>query len=112
MASNRPRLFLLAYDIADPERLRDVHRTVRRWGLPLQYSVFLIPTSSTELSDLLQELAALIHKRRDDIRVYPLPDRLDIAHYGRQMLPDGVKLVGDKPIADAVAALVGQLAGD
>ncbi len=39
MAANKTRLYLLAYDIADPRRLTQVHRTVRAVGAPLQYSV-------------------------------------------------------------------------
>jgi CRISPR-associated protein Cas2 len=38
MAINKPQTFLLAYDIADPERLVRVHRTCRHWGVPIQYS--------------------------------------------------------------------------
>jgi CRISPR-associated protein Cas2 len=108
--TNRSQLFLLAYDIADPVRLREVHHAVRRWGVPLQYSVFLVPTSPAGMDELLGELAGIIESRADDIRVYPLPSRLEVDSYGRQLLPDGVALIAsDTATADPLSRLV---AGD
>lgn len=84
MAANRPQFHVLAYDISmDPRRLVQVHRTVRRWGFPLQYSVFLIPATPTKMRTLLAELEAIIDPRLDDIRVYPLPASVDIVQLGR-----------------------------
>ncbi len=89
MPANQTRLFLLAYDIANPKRLTQVHRTVRSRGLPLQYSVFLIPGTAAAIDALLAELDGIIEPAEDDIRVYPLPRVLDVEHYGRQWLPAG-----------------------
>ena len=107
MASHAPQLFLLAYDIANPKRLVKVHRQVRQRGLALQYSVFLILNTPAGLEDLLRDLDRIIDQREDDIRVYPLPGRLDAEHYGRQFLPEGVRLIGDED-RDRLGALVGQ----
>jgi len=87
MAANQRRPFLLAYDIADPKRLVRVHRTVRREGIPLQYSVFLLVATAAELDALLDRLERIIRPAADDVRVYPLPLRIDAAYYGRQWLP-------------------------
>lgn len=106
MAVNAVKLFLLAYDIANPERLVKVHRTVKRFGIPLQYSVFLVPATPGALDDLLSELQYIIDKRADDIRVYTLPSRLDVEHYGRQRLPEGVTIIGEGAVAQNIAALV------
>jgi CRISPR-associated protein Cas2 len=111
MALHQPRLHLLAYDIADPARLTRVHRTVRAYGLPLQYSVFIVPGTTPTLDTLLAELAGIIDPAKDDIRVYPLPRKPDIEHYGRQWLADGIGLLGEGPIADLMAALA-ETAGD
>lgn len=105
MPANRPGLYLLAYDIADPRRLTRVHRTVRRRGLPLQYSVFIIPGTAAEIDRLLVDLDAIIEPRADDIRVYPLPRQLDIVHYGRQWLSAGLQLLGGTALDIALAAL-------
>ncbi|WP_295889072.1 CRISPR-associated endonuclease Cas2, partial [uncultured Thiohalocapsa sp.] len=94
MAIHQPRLHLLSYDIADPQRLARVHRTVRAYGLPLQYSVFIIPGTNPTVDTLLAELTDIIEPTEDDIRVYPLPKQPDIEHFGRQWLADGVSLLG------------------
>jgi CRISPR-associated protein Cas2 len=108
VARNAQQNFLLAYDIADPERLVRVHRKVRRHGIPLQYSVFLVPTNVPGLRELLDDLQALIDERVDDVRVYPLPSTIEVVYYGRQALPDGVDLVAASPSIESIAVLVGQ----
>ncbi len=94
MADLVPRLHLLSYDIADPDRLTRVHRTMRRWGVPLQYSVFLIRVNKPALERLKGELGDLIDPKRDDIRIYPLPARLELTQYGRQLFPPGIDFFG------------------
>jgi CRISPR-associated protein Cas2 len=105
MAIHKPQNFLLAYDIADPERLVRVHRTCRQWGVPIQYSVFIVPQTPVGLGALVDELRGIIDERADDIRVYPLPSRVEVAQYGRQGLPDGIELVGGQFGGDKIAAL-------
>lgn len=98
MAANRPQLHVLAYDISmDPRRLVQVHRMVRRWGFPLQYSVFLIPATPSRMRALLAELAAIIDPRLDDIRIYPLPAKVDIVQLGRgsRVDPAGIDFFDD-----------------
>ena len=107
MAINARRNHLVCYDIADPERLVKVHRTVRRWGMPLQYSVFLVPAAPRAIADLLAELGALIDHREDDIRIYPLPARLDMSLLGRQGLPEGIALTDGSAVGHVLELLVG-----
>ncbi len=35
------RRYLVAYDVRDPKRLRNVHKELKGFGDPLQYSVFV-----------------------------------------------------------------------
>lgn len=105
MAELAPRLHLLAYDIADPDRLVRVHRTMRRWGVPLQYSVFLIRVNIPALERLKDELNDLINRKLDDIRIYPLPSRLDLTQYGRQLFPPGVDFFGKDLCNDLIPGL-------
>lgn len=98
MPAPKPRLHLIAYDIADPRRLTRVHRALTRVGIPLQYSVFLVPITATALDTLLAELAKLICPAEDDIRAYAMPARLHLDRLGRQHYPDGLQLLGDGPL--------------
>ena len=43
------RRFLIAYDISDPKRLRQVCKTMEEYGERLQYSVFVCDLSRSEL---------------------------------------------------------------
>jgi CRISPR-associated protein Cas2 len=95
MPIHRPRLHIVSYDITDPKRLNQVHRYLVKQGIPLQYSVFLVLIAPLGLRSLMQEIDALIDPRKDDVRAYPLPQRLDYIHLGRQLFPEGVKLVGE-----------------
>jgi CRISPR-associated protein Cas2 len=106
MAINAPRNHLVCYDIADPERLTKVHRTVKRWGMPLQYSVFLVSAAPRAIADLIRELGRLIDHRKDDIRIYPLPTRLDMTLLGRQGLPEGIVLTNASEVGRVFELLV------
>ncbi len=106
MASNSSQLFLLAYDIANPKRLQQVHRTVRTAGIPVQYSVFLVPGRPKDIDALLNRLDGIIHPSQDDIRVYPLPKRLELTRYGRQHMPIGLDLIEDEGLRQAFLHLI------
>lgn len=68
-------IYLVSYDISDPKRLRRVHRTMRGFGDPLQYSVFLCPLSPAERILLLEALTGIIHHREDQVMLINLgPD--------------------------------------
>ena len=110
MPVNQTKLHLLAYDIADPKRLAKVHRAVRRVGIPLQYSVFLVPGTRGMLDALLADLRGIISQSEDDIRAYTLPARIKVGRLGRQQLADGIMLIGDRPVDRAINALIGAAA--
>ncbi len=95
MADSQNGLYLIAYDIANPRRLSHVHRTLKKLGLPVQYSVFTVVMKRKSLLRLLECLNALIKKTEDDIRCYRLPERTDIKTLGRQYFPEDVMLFTD-----------------
>jgi CRISPR-associated protein Cas2 len=70
--SLHPVKYLLCYDIKNPRRLRRVHRLVRDWGLPVQFSVFEIELIADKLELLLIELAKLIEISEDSVMLYRL----------------------------------------
>ncbi len=93
MSFSESRPYLICYDIADPARLRRVHRFLRRHAYPLQYSVFVALMPEWRLVGLLADLAHYIDRRYDDVRAYPVPLRADAVLLGRSELPPGVLLV-------------------
>jgi CRISPR-associated protein Cas2 len=105
MAIKQIRPWLLAYDIANPKRLARVHRTVKGYGMPLQYSVFLVVGNNRTVDELLAALDGIINPKEDDIRVYPLPRQFDAEQYGRQWLPRGIDLPTDAALTDALNAM-------
>lgn len=66
MATGRTR-FLVSYDIRDPKRLRSVHRLVKDFGWPMQYSVFICDLDAVEVLMLKQELNGVIHHTEDSV---------------------------------------------
>jgi len=59
--------FIVAYDISNPTRLRHVHRAVRDFGGPLQYSVFACTLSPLDRSTLEARLLAIIDTTADQV---------------------------------------------
>ena len=90
MPAARQTPWLICYDIADPYRLRDVHKEVRRYATPFQYSVFRTYATRRGVADTLHLLERIIDPRIDDVRAYPLLTAAAPAVYGRQQLADDV----------------------
>ena len=90
--SQEPKSWIVAYDIADPRRLRKVHRLMQKFGVPMQYSAFNVVLSDPQIAALLVELEALIDERADDVRAYHLPASCKVWMAGSTALPDGVTL--------------------
>jgi CRISPR-associated protein Cas2 len=57
----------VCYDIADPKRLRKVHKTTRDHGRRLQFSVYECELSRMQLAILKAELAEVINHRADQV---------------------------------------------
>ena len=66
MATDRSR-FIVSYDISDAKRLRMVHKTVKDYGWPMQYSVFVCDLDAVEMLRLKQELSTIIHHTEDSV---------------------------------------------
>lgn len=92
---------IAAYDISDPKRLSRVHRYLKKIGIPLQYSVFLLYVTPAQLSRITAVLNRLIDPRADDVRIYPLPQRPDWQWWGRPVWMEGVSLSG-VPLPDSL----------
>lgn len=64
--------YLIMYDIADPKRLQNVHKMVRGYGDPVQYSVFIGQLSERDLSVLREKLYDMINHKDDQIIIIKL----------------------------------------
>jgi CRISPR-associated protein Cas2 len=67
--------FLVAYDIANPKRLRKVARACEDFGLRKQFSVFFCRLSATDLVRLRSRLHEVIDLDRDQVLFIPLCKR-------------------------------------
>lgn len=59
--------YIVTYDICDPKRLRVVFRTMKGYGLHLQYSVFRCDLTDMALAGLKTELRNAIDFNEDKI---------------------------------------------
>lgn len=68
------RRHVVAYDIADPGRLRIVHGIVKRFGYALQYSVFICDLDAVERTHLRWELGEVIAHNEDRVAIIDVGD--------------------------------------
>jgi CRISPR-associated protein Cas2 len=60
-------LYIVAYDICDPKRLRRTYRCLRGFGDPLQYSVFRCELTRRERLRLEAALLDIVHRDEDRV---------------------------------------------
>jgi CRISPR-associated protein Cas2 len=99
---DRKDWYLLAYDIADPRRLKRVHYRMRREGVPVQESVFLVQRNRRGMDQLLDMLAKIMVAAEDDVRAYPIADPADIWMRGKGIARAG--LLADAHLTAAAPA--------
>jgi CRISPR-associated protein Cas2 len=61
------KTLIVTYDIRDEKRLRQVFKTMRKWGDHLQLSVFECQLTPSELTQLKSKLAEIIHHDLDQV---------------------------------------------
>lgn len=66
MSAGRTR-YLVSYDISNAKRLRQVHKAIKAFGWPMQYSVFICDLDAVEMLVLKQELTSIIHHGEDSV---------------------------------------------
>ncbi len=64
--------WLLCYDIREPRRLQKIYQYVRKHAYPVQYSIWLLECTPTQLQNHLSIVANLIDEGADDVRLYHL----------------------------------------
>lgn len=66
------KCYVVSYDIMDPKRLHQVHKTMKGFGDPVHYSVFRCLLSEKGKAELVAALAALIKHDEDRIMIVDL----------------------------------------
>ncbi len=64
--------YLVSYDISDPNRLREVHRTMKGFGRGLHYSVFQCDLTPTGVVELRASLERIINHDKDRVMIVDL----------------------------------------
>ena len=69
------RCYLVCSDISDARRLRQVHQTVKGYGIAWQYSVFFCILKEIDRARLQTDLSEIIHHTEDQVTILDLgPD--------------------------------------
>lgn len=92
------RLYLVAYDICEPRRLRKVFKTMQGFGEHLQLSVFqcdLTPIDRVEMQAALQEI---IDQNEDKVLIIDLGPTDPFPVKSIQTLGQQVKIVKRAPV--------------
>ena len=66
------RRYVVAYDIRNAKRLRRIHNTMKEFGYPLQFSVFICDLDAIEKVALRQQIGDIINHRADSIAIVDL----------------------------------------
>ena len=65
-------LYIVAYDIRNSKRRREVFTTMKGFGAWLQFSVFQCNLSAKQYVELIEELKKIVHHREDHILLMDL----------------------------------------
>ncbi len=90
MSQTASARYLVTYDIADKRRLSRLFRFLKKQGVPVQYSVFLVESNAVGMNALMVKIAKMIHPDADDVRAYRLPDNGWQVSMGASILPDDI----------------------
>jgi CRISPR-associated protein Cas2 len=91
------RRYLIAYDIREPRRLRQVCKTMEEYGERLQYSVFICDLSRSELTHARTTVEHHMDLSEDSVVIVDLGDphaaRLTFVGQRRDLPDPGPKIV-------------------
>ena len=82
--------WLVTYDIADPKRLARLFKFLKKQGVPVQYSVFLVEVSAAKMGSLIVQIAKMVDADADDVRAYRLPENTWKVTLGSSILPEDI----------------------
>ena len=96
------RHYLVCYDIRETRRLRRVHKIVRNFGPPMQYSVFACRLTDRARADLERQLLDAIDTRSDNVLIIDLGP---VASTAGVFVP-GLRVLGSPNLPEALGVVV------
>lgn len=99
MSLHETARWIVTYDITDKKRGSAVYRFMKKRGVPVQYSVFLVEASAAEMHKLMLALEEIIAVHADDVRAYRWPVQPECHYLGKSMLPDDVLIGASAPVS-------------
>jgi len=84
------RCYLVCYDVRDPKRLRRVHKLMKAYGEPWQYSVFYCTLKAIDRVRLETALRETMHLKEDQVLIVDLGANEDAARDSSTFLGVGV----------------------
>ena len=85
------RCYLVCYDIRDPKRLRRVHKVMKGYGEPWQFSVFFCVLKSIDRVRMQTDLESEMNQRDDQILVIDLGGDEEAARNAATVLGQSMK---------------------
>lgn len=76
--------YLVTYDVREPQRLTRLHKRLKDWGTPVQYSVFEAILTGVEAERMWSMVRATIDEKMDWVALYRLSRPFDeaVRHIG------------------------------
>ena len=68
--ANDKQFVIVVYDISNDKRRTKLHKKLKDYGSPVQYSVFECVLDSDEIRRMKQEIRRIIRPRLDHVRYY------------------------------------------
>lgn len=84
------RCYLVCYDIRDPKRLRRVHRLMKAYGEPWQYSVFYCTLKAIDRVRLENAARGMLHLKEDQFLIVDLGSNEESARESATVLGQGL----------------------
>ena len=80
--------YLIGYDIADPKRLKKIHKQLKNDGIAVQKSLFFVQGNEDKIIHLMKILSKKMDLSVDDLRAYPITDPKEVWTNNKNPLAD------------------------
>lgn len=84
------RCYLVCYDVREPKRLRRIHRLLKAYGEPWQYSVFYCTLKAIDRVRLENAARELLNMKEDQLLIMDLGGNEETARESATVLGTGL----------------------